>query len=616
MIGCEKRQDSDKEAIQLDRPEGQYVGYNSAQDFSYTPAPTVVPFVPSDLNQYILGNWRIDDHYNESRNKNGVMHKTTDTRGYVFFGENGLLSQERMPWGTIYDGNWSINSRESWVGMDFGDSETEAWWARIIDQNHIEVVFSRNKEEQITRYTREDREITKIIDNDNIEELRQYLGNGGNIEERLLFSLTPLMYAIYNGKPDTALFLIEQGADLSAKNITDYTALHYAVLYSNIEDNILLRILGKGVDVNMRDIRNEFSYQRDYNQTVLDLTITDVRDENKRKIALLLSEYGAVCSNNELQEIVNNTMSRVMTFEHSAMIRYYEDVFVAFSPNGSQIVSGGEDKRIQLWDVATGLLIRAFTDESEFYAHSSAVTSLAFSPDGSKIISGSYDNTIKLWDTATGSLIRTFTGHSGGFSSGVLSVAFSPDGSQIVSGAYDKTIKLWDVATGQEIKTFTGHRNMVTVVAFSPDGTQIVSGSDEARILLWDISSGLAIRTFYHIGGVLSVAISPDGTKIVASSIGVDIRLYDTATSEQIWEAWEISDPVFSMAFSPNGTQILSGSMNGRVLLRDTATAKINAAFEADYIVRSVAFSPDGRYIAAASREKKITIWDTTIVRH
>ena len=31
-------------------------------------------------------------------------------------------------------------------------------------------------------------------------------------------------------------------------------------------------------------------------------------------------------------------------------------------------------------------------------AHSREITSVAFSPDGTKIVSGSYDQTIKVWD--------------------------------------------------------------------------------------------------------------------------------------------------------------------------------------------------------------------------
>jgi WD40 repeat protein len=32
-------------------------------------------------------------------------------------------------------------------------------------------------------------------------------------------------------------------------------------------------------------------------------------------------------------------------------------------------------------------------------AHSSVIMSVAFSPDGTKIVSGSYDKTIKVWDS-------------------------------------------------------------------------------------------------------------------------------------------------------------------------------------------------------------------------
>src|SRR6478752_3096775 len=66
--------------------------------------------------------------------------------------------------------------------------------------------------------------------------------------------------------------------------------------------------------------------------------------------------------------------------------------------------------------------------------HSQLVYSVAFSTDGTRLLSGSEDKTLKLWDTTTGQLIRTFEGHS----SGVRSVAFLPDGTHLVSaGSWD-----------------------------------------------------------------------------------------------------------------------------------------------------------------------------------
>jgi len=72
-------------------------------------------------------------------------------------------------------------------------------------------------------------------------------------------------------------------------------------------------------------------------------------------------------------------------------------------------------------------------------AHSSAVVSVAFSPDGTKIVSGSADMTIKVWDVGA---LRALKADA--HSKIIFSVAFSPDGTKIVSGSRDGTIKVWD----------------------------------------------------------------------------------------------------------------------------------------------------------------------------
>ena len=73
---------------------------------------------------------------------------------------------------------------------------------------------------------------------------------------------------------------------------------------------------------------------------------------------------------------------------------------LTFSPCGRYLVSGaswlggtGTDKvSIRLWEVATGENI------ATFWSHPTDIQSLAFSPDGTLLVSGSYDGTMLLWD--------------------------------------------------------------------------------------------------------------------------------------------------------------------------------------------------------------------------
>ena len=80
--------------------------------------------------------------------------------------------------------------------------------------------------------------------------------------------------------------------------------------------------------------------------------------------------------------------------------------------------------------------------------HTAPVESVAFSPDGSRIVSGGDDRTLRLWNSDTGQQIgEPLTGHT----AAVLSVALSPDGKLIASGGDDRTLRLWDAATGKAL---------------------------------------------------------------------------------------------------------------------------------------------------------------------
>ena len=120
---------------------------------------------------------------------------------------------------------------------------------------------------------------------------------------------------------------------------------------------------------------------------------------------------------------------------------------IGFAPKRSITANTFQRKYMNIVTVNSGKPENWPAIQNILAGHSRAVKSVAFSPDGSRIVSGSWDSTIRLWDAETGDAIGKLKGHPGF----VFSVAFSPDGSRIVSGSWNSTIRLWDAETGDGI---------------------------------------------------------------------------------------------------------------------------------------------------------------------
>ena len=240
-------------------------------------------------------------------------------------------------------------------------------------------------------------------------------------------------------------------------------------------------------------------------------------------------------------------------------------VSVAYSPDRTKIVSSSrkkirgkyiwsEDKHvgeIKIWDANTGECLKTLK------GHKYSVLSVAYSPDGTKIISGSLYKTVKIWDANTGKCLQTLEGHK----YSVYSVAFSPDGTKIISGSWDATVKIWDANTGECLKTLWGHLNIVNSVAYSPDGTKIISGSSDKTVKIWDANTGQCLKTLKgHSEGINSVAYSPDGTKIISGSYDKTVKIWNANTGQCLKTLEGHLLQVLSVAYSPDGKRIVSGS--------------------------------------------------------
>lgn len=140
---------------------------------------------------------------------------------------------------------------------------------------------------------------------------------------------------------------------------------------------------------------------------------------------------------------------------------------VVFSPtNSDHVLTASLDGMAKLWRVADGTVLSTFTG-----GHADAINTAAFSPDGTMILTGGDDTNAVLWSLfgTANSILATFTDHDGP----VTAAAFSPDGTQAVTGSADGSAIFWNLEDETLIRRLRPCSSTIAALAFSPDGTRL-----------------------------------------------------------------------------------------------------------------------------------------------
>ncbi|XP_023388848.1 WD repeat-containing protein 38 [Pteropus vampyrus] len=184
---------------------------------------------------------------------------------------------------------------------------------------------------------------------------------------------------------------------------------------------------------------------------------------------------------------------------------------VSFSPDSKQLASGGWDKRVILWEVQSGQVLR------HLVGHQDSIQSSDFAPNSDCLATGSWDSTIRIWDLRARTpeiFYQELEGHSGNISC----LCYSASG-LLASGSWDKTIHIWKPSIRSLLVQLKGHATWVKSIAFSPNGLQLASAGYSHMVKVWDCNTGKCIET---LTGVLDVAhacvFTPDGKLLVSGA--------------------------------------------------------------------------------------------------
>jgi F-box and WD-40 domain protein CDC4 len=226
----------------------------------------------------------------------------------------------------------------------------------------------------------------------------------------------------------------------------------------------------------------------------------------------------------------------------------------AMVPWEDLLVSGGCDRDVRVWNMATGQCLHTLR------GHTSTVRCLKMS-DAKTAISGSRDTTLRVWDIEKGVCKNVLVGHQASVR------CLEIKGDIVVSGSYDATAKIWSISEGKCLHTLTGHFSQIYAIAF--DGRRVVTGSLDTSVRVWDASTGDAIAVLQGHTSLVGQLQLRGNTLVTGGSDG-SVRVWSLEKMCPIHRLAAHDNSVTSLQFDE--TRVVSGGSDGRVKVWDVKT--------------------------------------------
>nr|XP_019966151.1 PREDICTED: telomerase protein component 1 isoform X1 [Paralichthys olivaceus] len=231
---------------------------------------------------------------------------------------------------------------------------------------------------------------------------------------------------------------------------------------------------------------------------------------------------------------------------------------LAFSPDGGQLLSGGKDAALMVWDMNSAPPVLS---KSLPHAHRDWITGCVWTPDC--VISSSNDGRLCLWDLQTGKRLREIS-----WSSALTSVCCL--GQYVIAGCAEGALHVWSWETNIEICHISAHKQRIHHCSLltdtdknkevNPEEMTVFTASDDGTVQLWKPLQMQHFNSFLgHSGAIHGVVRKQGVPEFLTVSEDCSLRSWTWATKSPLRH----SDHVTALCFSQNADFCLAGYTSG-----------------------------------------------------
>jgi serine/threonine protein kinase/WD40 repeat protein len=278
---------------------------------------------------------------------------------------------------------------------------------------------------------------------------------------------------------------------------------------------------------------------------------------------------------------------------------------VAWEPGGGLLAASGRDGHVYTFDVTAG------APREPLIGHQLEAREVAFSPDGTLLVTRGWDATTRFWDPHGGTELLRVRGKS--------FLQFSRDGRRLAFRGYNsREFGIWDLPR-PEVRVLYGHRPQIHAGdSFAPGGRLLATAAGDG-VCLWDVRAGRLLERL-DTGPARDVLIDPRGRWLLTGGDRGVLRFPLSRESDANEERWRIGRSTgvtfagqpYQLHFDGAGEQFLVSQRGSQVLLyRADGWLNWPRRLTGHTNVSYAAFSPDGRYVATGTwRGTGVRVWD------